>query len=155
VAASPEGGTIDMWGDGKQTRSFCYIDDCVEGVLRLMRSDYTEPLNIGSDEMVSMNEMMALVAELDHKKISIRHIPGPEGVRGRNSNNDLIKKELGWAPTITLRQGITKTLAWIKGEIARERASGHQEDYLSSKIVHQNASAMENLGEVAKDGYAD
>jgi len=155
VAASPEGGTIDMWGDGKQTRSFCYIDDCVEGVLRLMRSDYTEPLNIGSDEMVSMNEMMALVAEIDHKKINIRHIPGPEGVRGRNSNNDLIKKELGWAPTITLREGIIKTLAWIKGEIARERASGLQEDYLSSKIVTQNASAMENLGEVAKDGYAD
>jgi len=155
VAASPEGGTIDMWGDGKQTRSFCYIDDCVEGVLRLMRSDYTEPLNIGSDEMVSMNEMMALVAEIDNKKINIRHIPGPEGVRGRNSNNDLIKKELGWAPTISLREGITKTLVWIKGEIARERASGIDEDYLSSKIVTQNASAMENLGEVAKDGYAD
>jgi GDP-D-mannose 3',5'-epimerase len=155
VAASPDGGTIDMWGDGKQTRSFCYIDDCVEGVLRLMRSDYTEPLNIGSDEMVSMNEMMDLVAELDGKKINIRHIPGPEGVRGRNSNNDLIKKELGWAPTISLREGVTKTLVWIKGEIERERASGITEDYLSSKIVVQNASAMENLGEVAKDGYAD
>ena len=155
VAAVPDGGTIDMWGDGKQTRSFCYIDDCVEGVLRLMRSDYTEPINMGSDEMVSMNEMMQLVAEIDGKKIHINHIPGPEGVRGRNSNNDLIKQVLGWAPSISLKEGITKTLKWIKGEIEKERASGHVEDYLNSKIVTQNASAMENLGEVAKDGYAD
>lgn len=155
VAASPDGGTIDMWGDGKQTRSFCYIDDCVEGVLRLMRSEHTEPINMGSDEMVSMNDMMQLVAELDGKKIHINHIPGPEGVRGRNSNNDLIKKVLGWAPSISLKEGITKTLHWIKGEIERERAAGSTEDYLNSKIVHQSASAMENLGEVAKDGYAD
>jgi len=144
-----------MWGDGKQTRSFCYIDDCVEGVLRLMRSDYKEPVNIGSDEMVDMNEMMALAASFEGRKINIKHIPGPEGVRGRNSNNDLIKKVLGWAPTITLADGLKRTYHWIKNEIEMERAAGVTNDYSGSKIVTQSASAMENLGEVAKDGYND
>jgi len=155
AAAAKDGDTIEMWGDGKQTRSFCYIDDCVEGVLRLMRSDYTEPLNIGSDEMVSMNEMQDLAISYEGKKINIKHIPGPEGVRGRNSNNDLIKKVLGWAPSITLKDGLKLTYDWIKAEIEKERANGETVDYSTSKIVTQSADAMQNIGEVPKDGYAD
>jgi len=155
AAAAKDGDTIEMWGDGKQTRSFCYIDDCVEGVLRLMRSDYTEPLNIGSDEMVSMNEMQALAMTFEGRKLDIKHIPGPEGVRGRNSNNDLIKKVLGWAPSITLKDGLKKTYDWIKGEIEAERKGGKTQDYSTSKIVTQSANSMENLGEVPTDGYAD
>jgi GDP-D-mannose 3',5'-epimerase len=155
VLAVAENGTLDMWGDGKQTRSFCYINDCVEGVLRLMRSDYGEPINIGSDEMVSMNQMMALAASFETKKIHINHIPGPEGVRGRNSDNDLIKKVLGWAPSISLADGLKLTYDWIKGEIETDIKNGLKEDYLNSKIVQQDASAMENLGEVAQGGYAD
>jgi len=154
VAAAKDGDALEMWGDGKQTRSFCYIDDCVEGVLRLMRSDYIEPVNIGSDEMVDMNEMMALAASYEGRKINISHIPGPEGVRGRNSNNDLIKKVLGWAPSITLADGLKRTYDWIKNEIDMERAKGVVNDYSGSKIVVQDASAMENLGEVA-NGYND
>jgi len=154
VAAAKEGDTLEMWGDGLQTRSFCYINDCVEGVLRLMRSDYKEPVNIGSDEMVDMNQMMALAATFEGKKINIKHIPGPEGVRGRNSNNDLIKKVLGWAPSITLATGLKLTYDWIKNEIDQERAKGTHNDYSGSKIVTQDASSMETLGETAeKSGY--
>lgn len=154
-AAGKDGDVIEMWGDGKQTRSFCYIDDCVEGVLRLMRSDYTEPLNIGSDEMVTMNEMQDLAISYESKKITVKHIPGPEGVRGRNSNNDLIKKVLGWAPSITLKDGLKRTYDWIKAEIEKERKDGVHNDYSGSKIVVQSASSMENLGKVAEDNYAD
>lgn len=154
AAAAKDGDVIEMWGDGKQTRSFCYIDDCVEGVLRLMRSDYGEPLNIGSDEMVSMNEMQNLAMTFEGRKLEIKHIPGPEGVRGRNSNNDLIKKVLGWAPSIKLADGLKLTYDWIKNEIDSERKGGLSTDYSTSKIVTQDASSMENLGELA-DGYND
>lgn len=155
VAAAKFEDTVDMWGDGKQTRSFCHVDDCVEGVLRLMRSDYGEVLNIGSDEMISMNDMMMLIASFEGKKITINHIDGPEGVRGRNSNNDLIKKVLGWAPSISLEEGLRRTYKWINEQIQAERAQGIHNDYLNSKIVTQSAASMENIGEVAKDGYAD
>jgi len=155
AAAANEGETIEMWGDGKQTRSFCYIDDCVEGVLRLMRSDYTDTLNIGSDEMVTMNYMQELAMGFEGKKLTIKHIPGPEGVRGRNSNNELIKKVLGWAPSITLADGLKMTYDWIKGEIVREQSEGLAQDYLNSKIVAQDTASMDNIGQVAKDGYAD
>lgn len=97
---------VEMWGDGKQTRSFTFIDDCVEGILRITKSDFTEPLNLGSSEMVSMNEMMEMVLGFDGKKTPIKHIPGPEGVRGRNSDNELILEKLGWEPTIKLRDGL-------------------------------------------------
>ena len=103
---------------GKQTRSFCYIDDAVEGILRLMVSDYKKPLNIGSDEMVSMNQMADIVLEASGKKgMPIKHIPGPEGVRGRNSDNTLIKEVLGWAPSISLKEGLGYTHAWIQSQI--------------------------------------
>jgi GDP-D-mannose 3',5'-epimerase len=156
AAAAAEGDTIEMWGDGLQTRSFCYIDECVEGVLRLFASDYAEPLNIGSDEMVSMNEMQTTAIAMAGKNIHVKHIPGPEGVRGRNSNNDLIKKVLGWSPTMKLADGLRLTYDWIAGQIAKERAAGIVNEYGSSKIVVQDASNMETLGQTADaSGYND
>jgi len=123
--STPETG-MEMWGDGHQTRSFCYIDDCVEGVLRLFVSDYREPLNIGSDEMVSMIDMGKMALEYAGKKdtVAIRHVPGPEGVRGRNSDNTLIKEVLGWAPSICLRDGIGRTYKWIAEQIQAEEDKG-------------------------------
>ena len=99
-------GEVEMWGDGKQTRSFTFIDDCVEGVLRITKSDFKEPLNLGSTEMVSMNDMMGMVLGFDEKKLTTKHIPGPEGVRGRNSDNALILEKLGWEPTVKLQDGL-------------------------------------------------
>ena len=106
-------GTIDIWGDGKQTRSFLYIDECVEGITRLMRSDCKLVLNIGSEEMVSINTLAKMVIEISGKELSINNIKGPEGVRGRNSNNDLIKKELNWAPNYSLEKGLKTLYKWI------------------------------------------
>jgi len=130
---------LEMWGDGKQTRSFCYIDDAVEGVLRLMASDVVEPLNIGSDEMVSMIDMGNMALELAGKldTVSIKHIPGPEGVRGRNSENTLIKQKLGWAPSISLKDGLARTYKWIDEQITREEKEGADVHrlYHSSKVV--------------------
>ncbi len=108
--------------DGLQTRSYCYIDACVEGVLRLFHSDVAEPLNIGSDEMVSMNELVDIACSFENKQLKKVHIPGPEGVRGRNSDNTLIREKLGWAPSVPLREGMRKTYFWIKGEIDREKS---------------------------------
>jgi len=124
-AATPKMG-FEMWGDGKQTRSFCYIDDCVEGVERLMKSDVKEPLNLGSDEMVSMIDMGNMALEYANKKdtVKIRHIPGPEGVRGRNSDNTLIRQLLGWAPSTSLRDGLAKTYHWIDAQISKEEKEG-------------------------------
>jgi GDP-D-mannose 3',5'-epimerase len=156
AAAAAEGDVIEMWGDGLQTRSFCYIDECVEGVLRLFASDYAEPLNIGSDEMVSMNEMQTTAIKMAGRTITVKHIPGPEGVRGRNSNNDLIKKVLGWSPTMKLADGLRLTYDWIAKQIAAERAAGINNEYGSSKIVVQDASNMETLGQTADaSGYND
>jgi len=128
---------FEMWGDGKQTRSFCFIDDCVEGVIRLMKSEFDKPLNLGSEEMVEMNEMANIVLGLTNKTtLPIKHIPGPEGVRGRNSNNDLIKKVLGWAPSISLRDGIGKTIVWIQNQIDKEQKEGaSSQSYSSSQVV--------------------
>jgi len=127
---------LEMWGDGEQTRSFCFIDDAVEGVLRLMRSDYIKPLNIGSDEMISMNDMAKICLGYAGKPdLPVRHIPGPEGVRGRNSNNDRIKEVLGWTPEITVREGLRRTIDWIRGEIEKEKTAGTETDYSKSTIV--------------------
>jgi len=127
---------FEMWGDGKQTRSFCYIDDCVEGILRLMRSNFSNPINIGSEEMISMNDMAKLVMQISGKDLAINHIPGPEGVRGRNSDNTLIKKELGWAPSISLKDGLTRLHAWMSVEIEKEKKNGVDVSiYGKSKIV--------------------
>jgi len=106
-----------MWGDGQQTRSFLYIDECLEGVRRLMDSDWTGPVNIGSEEMVSINQLAEMVMKVAGKRLSIKHIPGPLGVRGRNSDNRLYRQKLGWAPSQPLVDGLTKTYEWIDGQI--------------------------------------
>ncbi|KAK4527376.1 hypothetical protein GAYE_SCF39G5298 [Galdieria yellowstonensis] len=127
---------FEMWGDGEQTRSFCYIDDAVEGVIRLMESDFAEPLNIGSEEMISMNDMAKLIMSFENKDLKIKHIPGPEGVRGRNSNNELCRKVLGWEPKISLAEGLKRTYFWIKSQIEEEIAQGKLNDeYKTSKVV--------------------
>ena len=138
---------FEMWGDGLQTRSFCYVDDAVEGLYRVFASDYKEPLNVGSDEMVSMNDMaaMAMVIAGKHDKkgeLPINHIPGPEGVRGRNSNNELIKKVLGWAPSISLKEGLERTAPWILARIEEKKAEGVDlRSYASSKVVTTEAAS--------------
>lgn len=119
VATTPDGGTIDMFGDGKQTRSFLYVDECVEGILRLMRSDYWKPVNIGSEEMISINDFALMIADVAGKTININHIPGPLGVRGRSSDNRLIRQVLGWEPNAPLREGITKTYEWITQQLEK------------------------------------
>lgn len=121
VAETPDGGEIEMWGDGKQTRSFLYIDDCLEGVRRLVDSDFTGPVNIGSEEMVSITGLAELVMDIAGKDQSIKHIPGPLGVRGRNSNNDLIREKLGWEPELTLREGLEKTYPWIAEQVEKAK----------------------------------
>lgn len=117
VAEAKDGGSIEVWGDGKQTRSFLYVDECVEGVLKLMRSNFTGPVNIGSDEMISINDLAKMIIEISGKKIEIKNIKGPIGVMGRNSDNTLIKQKLGWAPSESLRVGIVKTYKWIEKKV--------------------------------------
>lgn len=119
VAEAADGGEIEIWGDGKQTRSFLYIDECVEGTLLLTRSNQMGPLNIGSEEMVTINQLAAMVADIAGKRLRIRHIPGPLGVRGRRSDNELIRRSLGWAPSGRLRDGLEKTYAWIEDQVSR------------------------------------
>lgn len=113
VAMAEEVDTIEIWGDGTQTRSFLYIDDCIDGILALMDSNCTEVLNIGSEEMVTINRLAEMIANQSGKQISLKHIDGPVGVMGRNSENSLVAKSIGWSPKISLSQGIQKTYAWI------------------------------------------
>ena len=113
IAENKNGGEIEIWGDGEQTRSFLYIDECLEGVRKLMDSDFIGPVNIGSDEMVSINQLAKIAMKIANKKLSVKHIPGPLGVRGRNSDNNLIKEKLNWAPSYPLKKGIEKTYKWI------------------------------------------
>jgi len=117
VAQTPNGGEIEIWGDGLQTRSFLYVDECLEAVRRLMDSPFTGPVNIGSDEMVTINRLAAMVMEVAGKKLTARHIPGPLGVRGRNSDNRLIQEKLGWAPSARLHEGLEKTYSWIEAQV--------------------------------------
>merc|ERR1712087_525812 len=137
---------FEMWGDGKQTRSFTFIDDCVEGVLRLTFSDCDVPINLGSTEMVDMNEFARIALSFDGKDLPIKHIDGPMGVRGRNSNNKLILEKLGWEPTMTIADGLRKTYFWIKGEIERERKEGNAADFSTSEVVQQVDDSLMKLG---------
>jgi GDP-D-mannose 3',5'-epimerase len=121
VAEANEGGEIQIWGDGEQTRSFLYVDECLEGTLRLMRSDCAEVLNVGSDEMISINGLVSMIARVAGKTVRPRHIPGPIGVRGRNSDNHLIAAKLGWRPHERLVHGIEKTYPWIAAQVAATR----------------------------------
>jgi GDP-D-mannose 3',5'-epimerase len=116
VAEAQNNTSIEVWGDGKQTRSFLYIDECIEGTIRLMQSNFKEALNIGSDEMIAINDLAAMVIKISGKNLKIKNIDGPTGVRGRNSDNKLIKKELNWAPNCKLEDGIKKTYSWIKAQ---------------------------------------
>ncbi len=117
VAEATAGGEIEIWGDGEQTRSFLYIDECVEGVRRLMNSDFIGPVNIGSDEMVTINQLAEMTMGIANKKLTIKHISGPLGVRGRNSDNKLIREKLDWAPSSPLVDGIRKTYEWIDKQV--------------------------------------
>ena len=119
VAEIPDGGEIEMWGDGEQTRSFLFVDECLEGVMRLMKSDFLGPVNIGSEEMVSINQLARLTMDIAGKKQTIKHIPGPLGVRGRNSDNNLIKEKLNWEPNSPLIEGLTKTYKWISEQVKK------------------------------------
>lgn len=122
VASAKNGDTIDIWGDGKQTRSFLYVEECVEGTIRLMRSDFSGPVNIGSEEMVTIDGLVDVVSDIAGKRIEKNHIPGPVGVRGRNSDNRLIQERLGWAPSRPLRDGLERTYAWIEQQLLRNAA---------------------------------
>lgn len=115
--AEATNGQIEIWGDGEQTRSFLYIDECIEGTLRLTRSNFSGPVNIGSEEMVSINQLVGIVQKIANKDIDVRHIPGPTGVRGRNSHNELIRKMLGWAPSAALEAGLEQTYPWIEQQV--------------------------------------
>jgi len=117
VAEATDGGSIDIWGDGEQTRSFLYVDECVEGTTRLIRSDLTGPYNIGSEEMVTINKLAEMYINLSGKNLSIKHIPGPLGVRGRNSDNCLFREKIGWEPTQPLEKGLKMTFQWISDQI--------------------------------------
>ena len=111
---------IEIWGDGEQTRSFCHVEDCVEGIYRLMRSEYAQPLNLGQDRLVSINELADTIAEIAGITIEKRHIDGPQGVRGRNSDNTRLSETLGWVPQISLEDGLSRTYRWIEQEVAKK-----------------------------------
>lgn len=119
VALASDRDEIEVWGDGEQTRSFMYVDDCVEGLLRIMESDYREPLNLGTDELVTINQLVGLVCEAAGKQVAIRHnLSGPQGVRGRNSDNSRLRTVLGWEPAMTLREGLRYTYPWIEAQLS-------------------------------------
>ncbi|HEX8197019.1 MAG TPA: NAD-dependent epimerase/dehydratase family protein [Pyrinomonadaceae bacterium] len=122
---------IEIWGDGEQTRSFCYINDCVEGIYRLMRSNYAEPLNLGQDRMVTINQLADIVAEIAGVKIRKKHIDGPMGVRGRNSDNTKLREVLGWEPAISLEDGLSETYRWIEEQAKRNLAAN---DLLATRV---------------------
>ena len=118
VAEAPDGGEIEIWGDGKQTRSFLYIDECIEGIRRLMDSSFAGPVNIGSEEMVTINRLAEMAVKIAGKRLLVRHVDGPLGVRGRNSDNRLIRDRLGWAPSASLRAGLEVTYDWVAEQVA-------------------------------------
>ncbi len=119
VGISKDTGEIEIWGDGCQTRSFLFVDECIEGTLRLMRSNFMGPVNIGSNEMISINDLAKMVIGISNKDLKIRNIAGPEGVRGRNSDNNLIQSKLGWSPTMPLREGMQITYSWILEQLGQ------------------------------------
>lgn len=121
VSLAENGDEIEVWGDGRQTRSFLHIDECIEGTVRLLRSDFQGPVNIGSDEMIEINDLALMIIGISGKKLKIQNIPGPAGVRGRNSDNRLIMDKLGWAPNQSLRAGMKSTYEWIDREAHRAR----------------------------------
>ena len=117
IAEAEDGGEIELWGDGRQTRSFLYVDECIEGIRRLVESDFSGPVNIGSEEMVTINQLAETITHIAGKRLRLRHVPGPTGVRGRNSDNRLIIDRLHWAPSRPLREGLEQTYRWIETQV--------------------------------------
>jgi len=132
---------IEIWGDGEQTRSFCYIDDCVNGIYRLMRSDYREPLNLGQDRMVTINELADMVATVAGIKITKKHVPGPQGVRGRNSDNTRLREVLRWEPRISLEEGLKHTYRWIERQVRASEHRGASESLVKPVSAGRRVSA--------------
>jgi len=120
IALARDGGEIEVWGDGKQTRSYCYVDDCVEGIYRLTQSDWHEPINLGSDRLVTVNELVDMIARIAGKRVVKRYdLTKPQGVRGRNSDNTKLRQVLGWEPQVTLEEGLARTYKWIREQLVR------------------------------------
>jgi GDP-D-mannose 3',5'-epimerase len=137
VAMAQPGGSIEIWGDGEQTRSFCYIDDCVEGLYRLMQSDYPEPLNLGTEEMVTINELARLIIEIAGKHgVTLDHVDGPQGVRGRNSDNTRLRDVLGWEPGVALADGLEPTYRWIEKQVC-----GRPDAYMAKTAVPERSGS--------------
>ena len=132
---------IEIWGDGEQTRSFCYIDDCVDGIYRLMRSDHREPLNLGQDRMVTINELADMVAAVARIKIIKKHVPGPQGVRGRNSDNTRLREVLRWEPRISLEEGLKHTYRWIERQVRAAEHRGASESLVKPVSAGRRVSA--------------
>jgi nucleoside-diphosphate-sugar epimerase len=133
IALARDGGSIDIWGDGLQTRSFLYVSECVEGTLRLMRSNFMGPVNIGSEEMVTINQLADMIMAIAGKDVEKRHIPGPLGVRGRNSDNRLIRQALGWAPSQALTQGLEVTYRWIERQTRANSMSSQKREQIKGE----------------------
>lgn len=151
---------FEMWGDGEQTRSFMFVDDCVEGTLRIMHSECEVPLNLGTEQMVSMNEFAAIAMSYENKTLPIKHIPGPQGVRGRNSDNTMIRDKLGWEPLTSIEEGLRQAYFWIKSKVDEEAATGVNVSlYGHSQVVVQSTESLESNaaggGERPKDTSDD
>lgn len=139
VIVASEGGEVEIWGDGLQTRSFCYIQDAIDGSLRLMNSDITEPINIGSDRLVSVLQLLELVSAIEGKRLKVKSVAGPQGVRGRNSDNNKVREVLKWEPKVTLEEGLALTYEWIKTEIERSVRTlgpGVVNTFTTSEVVY-------------------
>jgi GDP-D-mannose 3',5'-epimerase len=135
VALASDRDEIEVWGDGEQTRSFMYVDDCVEGLLRIMASDYREPLNLGTDELVTINQLVGLVCDVAGKQVAIRHnLSGPQGVRGRNSDNSRLRTVLGWEPGMLLREGLSYTYPWIEAQVVEAGKSAQGSDLVTATV---------------------
>jgi nucleoside-diphosphate-sugar epimerase len=137
--------TIEIWGDGEQTRSFCFIDDCLEGIYRLMNSDYAEPLNLGQDRLVTINQLADIVADAAGVTMKKKHVPGPQGVRGRNSDNTRLREVLGWEPQISLEEGLGRTYRWIEQQViaAEKETPAVQSSYTRPAPVSAPRSASQ------------
>ncbi len=143
VAKLAKTGVVEIWGDGEQTRSFCYIDDCTDGLFRLMRSDHAEPLNLGQDRMISIRELANLISGIAGIEITIKHVDGPQGVRGRNSDNSKLRNLLGWEPQISLEGGLSKTYAWIESQVRQKLDEGVSPETLARGELGETESAQQ------------
>lgn len=135
IALAQDGDDIEVWGDGEQTRSYCYIDDCVEGIYRLMQSDHREPINLGQDRMISINELVDMVAKIAGKRIGKAYdVTKPQGVRGRNSDNTRLREVLNWEPSVSLEEGLAITYNWISGELQKQTSGASSEQVVSTSV---------------------